>query len=277
MTFNKLLLKIQDLYAMQKWLPKEFWIIIPLLISLILGFVLPQVLGSGNELVASIKAGNIPLIILLALLFAKFLFTMISYGSGAPGGLFLPLLAIGALTGNIYGVVVVHFFHLDSIYISNFIIIAMAGCFTAVFRTPLTATILITEMTGSFDHLLSLATVSFVAYMVADLLGSKPLNESLLGRILHTHGEEIGVGNEKHKSILEFAVCMGSMLDGKQIKEILWPSHCLLVAVKRGEREIIPKGDTIIYSGDYLIVLTNEDRVSKINDTLIEMAGSCEI
>ena len=33
----------------------------------------------------------------------------------------------------------------------------------------------------------------------------------------------------------------------------------------------------LFYPGDYLIVLTNEDRVSKINDTLIEMAGSCEI
>ena len=70
---------------------------------------------------------------------------------------------------------------------------------------------------------------------------------------------------------------MGSDLDGKQIKEVKWPSHCLLVAVKRGEHEIIPKGDTVIFPGDYLIVLTNEDRVSKINDALIIMTGSCEI
>lgn len=70
---------------------------------------------------------------------------------------------------------------------------------------------------------------------------------------------------------------MGSMLDGKEIKDIKWPSHCLLVAVKRGEQEIIPKGDTVIYAGDYLIVLTNEDRVSKVNDALIKMIGSCEI
>jgi len=98
-----------------------------------------------------------------------------------------------------------------------------------------------------------------------------------LERILHKQGESVVIGNEKHTSILEFAVCMGSKLDGKQIKEILWPTHCLLVAVKRGEQEILPKGDTIIYPGDYLIVLTNEDRVAKINDALIEMTGSCEI
>ncbi|NSB14290.1 Trk K+ transport system NAD-binding subunit [Clostridium beijerinckii] len=63
----------------------------------------------------------------------------------------------------------------------------------------------------------------------------------------------------------------GSNLDSKQIKEVKWPSNCLLVAVKRGEDEIIPKGDTTILPGDYLIVFTNEDKVTKISDTLIDM------
>jgi H+/Cl- antiporter ClcA len=274
--FNSMILKTQNLYALQKWLPKEFWIIIPLLISVILGFVLPQVLGSGSGLITSLVDRNLPLTILLVLLFVKFLFTMVSYGSGAPGGLFLPLLAIGALIGNIYGVVIVPLFHLDSIYISNFIILAMAGYFTAIIRAPITGTLLITEMTGSFSHLLSLAVVSIAAYVVADLLGSKPINESLLERILHAQGEEIASGNEKTKSLLEFAVCMGSALDGQQIKTMKWPSNCLLVAVKRGEHEIIPTGDTVIYPGDYLIVLTNENSAADINDALLKMVGSCE-
>ena len=278
MVFNKTILKTQDLYSKQKWLPKEFWVIIPLLISVFMGFFLPEVLGGGHQLITSlVTKGDFPIMILLVLVLVKFLFTMACYGSGAPGGIFLPLLAIGALLGNVYGVVLVQIFHFESIYINNFIILAMAGYFTAVVRAPITGTILITEMTGSFSNLLSLAIVSIAAYMVADLLGSKPIYESLLEKFLHKQGEGVDSGDEKHKSILEFAVCMGSKLDSKQIKEIQWPSHCLLVAVKRGEQEILPKGDTVIYPGDYLIVLTNEDRVSKINDTLIEMAGSCEI
>ncbi|HEY5587051.1 MAG TPA: ClC family H(+)/Cl(-) exchange transporter [Ruminiclostridium sp.] len=275
--FNKILLKTQDLYTKQKWLPKEMRIVVPLLISVILGILLPQVLGGGHELISSLTTGHFSLTILVILVLVKFLFTMASYGSGAPGGIFLPLLAIGALIGNLYGIVLVNFVHFDSIYINNFIILAMAGYFTAVVRAPITGTILITEMTGSFSHLLSLAIVSIVAYMVADILASKPIYESLLEKFLHKQGEKISVGNKKNKSILEFAVCMGSDLDGKQIKEVHWPSHCLLVAVKRGEHEIIPKGDTAIFPGDYLIVLTNEDRVAKINDALIIMTGSCEI
>ena len=275
--FNKILLKTQDLYTKQKWLPKEMRIVVPLLISVILGILLPQVLGGGHELISSLTTGHFSLTILVILVLVKFLFTMASYGSGAPGGIFLPLLAIGALIGNLYGIVLVNFVHFDSIYINNFIILAMAGYFTAVVRAPITGTILITEMTGSFSHLLSLAIVSIVAYMVADILASKPIYESLLEKFLHKQGEKISVGNKKNKSILEFAVCMGSALDGKQIKEVQWPSHCLLVAVKRGEHEILPKGDTVIFPGDYLIVLTNEDRVAKINDDLMIKTGSCEI
>ncbi len=276
--FNKTLLNTQGLYSKIKWIPKELWITIPLLISVVLGFLLPQVLGGGHELITSLlTANNFSITILLVLLFVKFLFTMVSYGSGAPGGIFLPLLAIGALIGSVYGFVLVRFFHFDSIYINSFIILAMAGYFTAVVRAPITGIILITEMTGSFNHLLSLAIVSITAYIVADILGSKPIYESLLEKILHKQGEGIAIGNKKHKSILEFAICMGSILDGKAIKDIKWPSHCLLVAVKRGEHEIIPKGDTVISAGDYLIVLTNEDRVPKINDTLIKLVGSCDV
>jgi len=278
MAFNETLLKTQDLYAKQKWLRKEFWIIVPLLISVIMGFFLPAVLGGGHGLITSlVTTRNFPITVLVVLMVVKFLFTMVCYGSGAPGGIFLPLLAIGALIGNVYGVVLVHFLSFDSTYINNFIILGMAGYFTAVVRAPITGTILITEMTGSFSNLLSLAMVSIAAYIVADLLRSKPIYESLLEKFLRNQGEAEELGNKDNKSILEFAVCMGSRLDGQLIKEIEWPSDCLLVAVKRGNQEILPRGDTMIYPGDYLIVLTNEDRVSKINDNLLEMAGSCEI
>ena len=275
--FNKILLKTQELYVKQEWLPKEMRIVVPLLISVMLGLLLPQALGGGHDVITSLFTGNLSLKILVVLIFVRFLFTMASYGSGAPGGIFLPLLAIGALIGNVYGIALVHLVHFDSIYINNFIILAMAGYFTAVVRAPITGTILITEMTGSFNHLLSLAIISIVAYIVADILASKPIYESLLEKFLHNQGEKISFNNKKNKAILEFPVCMGSVLDGKKIKEVQWPSHCLLVSVKRGEHEILPTGDTVIFPSDYLIVLTNEDRVSNMNDALTIMTGSCEL
>lgn len=152
----------------------------------------------------------------------------------------------------------------------------MAGYFASVVKSPITGTILITEMTGSFNHLLALAIVSIISYIVADLLASKPIYEALLEKFLQNQGDRTPIGDKINKAILEFAVCIGSKLDGKQIKDVKWPSRCLLVAVRRGETEIIPKGDTVIFPGDYLTVLTNEDRVPKINDTLLLMSETSD-
>lgn len=275
--FNKVLVKTQDLYAKIKWLPKDYWILIPLIVSIPLGFVLPQVLGGGHDLIQSIiNAQNNTLVFLLVVFIIKFLFTMVSYGSGAPGGIFLPLLSIGALIGSIYAYCLVRLFHFDSAVMGTFIVFSMAGYFTAIVRAPITGTILITEMTGTLNQLLPIAMVSITAYIVADFLGSKPIYETLLERILRKQDPELKIGDTSNKTILEFAICMGSVLDGKEIKTVKWPSHCLLVSVKRGGREIIPKGDTKIQAGDYLVVLTNEDRVSKINDAFSRLTKSRE-
>ena len=269
--FNYSLLKTQDLYSLQKWLPQHMWPIFPFMIAGILGLILPQVLGGGHGLIASMVNYSLSLNLLLLILVIKFIFTMISYGSGAPGGIFLPLLVIGALIGSIYGNVLSVIFNFNPMYIKNLIILAMAGYFTAVVRAPITGIILITEMTGSFSHLLSIGIVSIVAYTTADILRSKPIYESLLERMINK-GNSKFKGNSKTKVLIETAVCMGSLLEGKKIKELKWPSNCLLVSIKRGEHEIIPKGDTQIYAGDYLITLANEDKASEIREKLTETA-----
>lgn len=274
--FNKVLLKSQDIYSLQKWLPRQMRPIIPLMVSAVLGLVIPQVLGGGHELISSLTGNNFPLMFLLVLLIVKFIFTMVCYGSGAPGGIFLPLLAIGALIGNIYGYILVNAVHISNNFINNFIILAMAGYFTAVVRAPITGSILITEMTGTLSHLLSLSLVCITAYVIADFLGSNPVYESLLEKFLANNKNE-EIGNSITKTILEIAVCMGSSVDGKKVKELEWPVNCLLVGVKRGKREIIPKGNTLIYPGDYLIVLTDENKASEVRETLLQMSGYCGI
>lgn len=273
--FSKILLKTQNLYARQIWLPVQLRPVIPLLLAGVLGLTLPQVLGGGHGLIMSLVTGNFGLLVLIVLLFMKFAFTMVSYGSGAPGGIFLPLLVIGAVTGDIYGSLLVNIFHFDAGYISNFIILAMAGYFTAIVKAPITGTILITEMTGSFNHLLALTIVSITAYVVSDFLGSKPIYESMLERIIGNKSIEGFKGDDKTKVLIESAVSMGSEAEGKLVKNLKWPEHCLLVGLKRGAREIIPRGGTTIYAGDYLIILANEDNAAEVREQISEMTEKC--
>jgi H+/Cl- antiporter ClcA len=271
--FNFFLLKTQDFYSLLKGLPDYCKILIPFGMAGVLCLFFPEVLGGGHGLILSLTNNQILLKISVVLLVIKFIFTMFSYGSGAPGGIFLPLLAIGALIGSIYGNLISTLFHIDSMLINNFIVLAMAGYFTAVVRAPITGCILISEMTGSLNHLLSLAIVSVMAYIVADLLGSKPIYESLLHRILKNKGSSQFVGDQATKILLEVAVQMDAALDGKLIKNIKWPAHSLLVSIKRGNEDLIPNGDSLISAGDYLIVLVAENRAAQTKKLLLKLAN----
>mgnify|MGYP000405780288 CR=1 FL=1 len=64
----------------------------------------------------------------------------------------------------------VNYFGMDPDYINNFVLLAMAGYFTAIVRAPLTGIILIFEMTGSVSQMLSLSIISIVAYYCGDVI-----------------------------------------------------------------------------------------------------------
>jgi H+/Cl- antiporter ClcA len=262
--FNRILIKTLNIYEQQGLLSGMWKVALPLAVAGIIGFFLPEVLGGGNNLVNALAAKDFSLKILWILLIVKFLFTMISYGSGVPGGIFLPMLVIGALAGGVFSHLFIALGQLDPYYSTNIIVLSMAAYFSAVVKAPLTGSILIMEMTGSFNHMLSLIVVSMTAYLIADIAKSKPIYEELLERALSKQGRFSVNTASKKRMILELVICMGSQLDGKQIKNINWPFQCLLVSIKRGDLELVPKGDTRIIAGDYLFVLTNTDQANQI-------------
>ncbi|MGV8905572.1 MAG: chloride channel protein [Acetobacterium sp.] len=268
--YNKVLLKTQELFGKFKWLKIEFRPVIPFITAGILGFTMPQVLGSGHSMITLLETGNLLLPGMLVLLAVKFIFSMISFGSGAPGGIFFPLLVLGAYIGGAFGTVAVSLLGIDPQFINNFIIIAMAGYFTAIVRAPITGIVLIVEMTGSFTHLLALSVVAIVSEITAGLLNAHPIYESLLERIIKNRGEE-PIVDSTDKLLLTMTVRRGSMLDKQFISNIEWPDNCLLVAIRRGGREIIPKGNTLIHCSDNIVALINEKDTILINGILREM------
>jgi Trk K+ transport system NAD-binding subunit len=104
------------------------------------------------------------------------------------------------------------------------------------------------------------------AYIIADVLKSKPVYEMLYNRILAQQKLTEFKNETANKVIHEFVVCLGSPLDGKKVKDILWPDDCLLISLKRGEYEMIPKGNTRIKSGDYLYAIVEEENLQKYQE-----------
>ena len=130
--------------------------------------------------------GGVGIKVLLVLLVVKFIFSIFSFGTGAPGGIFLPLLVLGAVTGGLFTEIVSPLVGYTNTYSSYFVILGMAGYFAAIVRAPITGIILISEMTGIFTNLLPLAIVSLVAHITAEIMGGVPIYDQLLDRMMAT-------------------------------------------------------------------------------------------
>ena len=179
--FSKSLLGALDVYDRLKIFGTRRFAI-PLLLAIPIGVELPEILGCGNVLVDELLITHNALTLLLILLAGKIFYTLICFGTNAPGGLFLPVLTIGALIGNVFARVgnSLHIFTAD--WTTLFIIFGMAAFFAAVVKAPVTGSILILELTGQFSHLVGLIVVSGAAFMISDLCGGEPIFSALLKR-----------------------------------------------------------------------------------------------
>lgn len=264
--YNKSTMKVQQLFSKSRF--SAYGVIVPLLVAGVLTLVLPDVLGSGHRMIEMLSNNHTFVIqTLLMLLVCKFAFSLISFGSGAPGGIFFPLLVLGSFVGAIFGSIAIQVFDFPDMYLSNFIIMAMAGTFAAIVRAPITGIILIAEMSGTLTHLLPLALVSLVAYLCASLLNCEPIYESLLHNLLVKNGVDLSAfGGEKH--IVQAVVELGSPVCDQAIKDIKWPSKCLIISIDRQGKEIIPRGNTILHTGDTLVALLNDEDAPYIQHEL---------
>lgn len=283
--YNWFTLKVQELYNKATFLNTTTKLMIPFVCAGVLGFTAPELLGSGHDLIETLTNTDVMLGTVLFVLVSRFIFSAVCFGSGAPGGIFFPLLVLGGFIGGAFATVGVDFFGLDMMYINNFVLLAMAGYFSAIVRAPLTGIILIYEMTGSLSQMLSLSLVSIVAYIVATLLKSKPIYESLLERLLEKQKGRSASGGQKsgerteskgressaahgQKVLAEFAVHYNSRLDDVLVSEVEWPNNCLLVAIQRGSEEIIPKGRTRLQVGDVIVTLTDERDMAYVHEKM---------
>lgn len=146
----------------------------------------------------------------------------------------------------------------------------MAGYFAAIIRAPFTAIILITEMVGSLLHLMPLAVVAFIALLIDQILGGKPIYDSLAAAMMPETRLQPISGEEDE---LDIPVYENSKLVDQEIKNIKWPDNVLVRTIRRGSREIIPHGDTVIVAGDLLILGVDHNKRSAAYDAMKELQG----
>lgn len=158
-----------------------------LLIGAFIGLLLyfyPDSVGEGYESITKALHENIGIEALLILFSVRFLTTLLSYGTGAPGGIFAPMLALGTLFGIAFGLAVDDVLPALELDPMVFAIVGMSALFSATVRAPITGIVLVAEMTSSFDLLMPLLITSLSAVIVANALGGRAIYTVLLENTL---------------------------------------------------------------------------------------------
>jgi len=182
--FNKLLIFTLDLFSSLSMNMTIITTIIAGLLIASIGILNPNMIGGGYDTIRLVIDKSFSLQFLIILFISRFLFTIFSYGIGAPGGIFAPLLALGVVLGFVFGSIAQHYFP-DSISDPTiFAVAGMAGIFASTVRAPITGLMLAVEMTSNFELLLPLIFTSVTAALITTQLGNQPIYTILLERTL---------------------------------------------------------------------------------------------
>jgi chloride channel protein, CIC family len=144
-----------------------------------LAWFAPGLVGGGDPITQRCLNGAETLSMLPLLFLLRFGLGTLSYAAATPGGLFAPMLVLGAQLGLFFGLICQLAFPTLDIQPEGFAVVGMAAFFTGVVRAPLTGIVLVTEMTAGVTMLLPMLGACFVAILVPTLLRDVPIYDAL--------------------------------------------------------------------------------------------------
>jgi CIC family chloride channel protein len=142
----------------------------------------PQLVGGGDAITQQTLLNHGALSAIVLIFAVRFALGPLSYAAGTPGGLFAPMLVLGAQIGVVFGRLCVQWFPDAAAPPTAYAVVGMTAFFTAVVRAPVTGIALATEMTGCVNPLLPMLAACFSAMVVTNLLGIPPTYDLLRDR-----------------------------------------------------------------------------------------------
>ena len=250
-------------------------LVVPFALAGVCAFVFPDLMCGGDAIVEKLMAPHsLTVAAMLALLIGKYVMTTVAFGSNAPGGTLFPMVVMGGLIGAIFGAGATAVTGVSEAYLPNFIALGIAGLFAGAVRAPVTAVVLVFELTGSLDALLSVTIVSILAYVVANLLRVDPYYEHLLADLLGVTPDDPTLTGEPGEKVLKTVyVSAGSRMEGKSVGKVPWPDGTRIVTIDRAGQEIVPTGETRLMALDSLLLIMDAEYE---DDVMLKVSLMCE-
>lgn len=227
-------------------------ILIVFALTFVFGMLSYSNISTGHELMVHLfEEGGIWYLLLLCLAVRSTLMILAS-SSGITGGLFLPLMSLGALVAALLAALL-HALGLGTEYYSIIMILGITACLAGMMKMPVTAMVFALEALFASSNVLPVILAALISYAITEIFEVHSITESVLhNRIRDLHGDAKPAVYDGFVTVNE-----GSFAVGKQIRDILWPNNLFVLSVKREAQSgavVDEHGEKYLHIGDVLHV-----------------------
>lgn len=243
--FNKTLNKI----------PAYVKIFLVFALTLGLGLYSYSYISTGHELILNLLDGKgiNALLTLTLILIVRSTLTLSANTNKITGGIFLPILTLGALVSSIIANILIQYLGLSADYYQIILVLGITACIAGMMKMPLTAIVFSIEALSCHNNILFVIVVSAVSFVFTELFHTKSINDSVLDNIIKNSDIK---SNAKVYDIF-VTVQKGSFASGKQIRDILWPANTFILSTTPNTThltQVDEHGGKSIKEGDLLHV-----------------------
>jgi H+/Cl- antiporter ClcA len=258
-----------------KRISKAYLIFAVFAITLIFGFFSSAFVSTGYDLMLSLFEGGKAIYALLLILIVRATLTLFANSSGITGGLFVPILALGAISSALIGRVLI-LLGLGQEYWVIIIALGITACISAMMKMPLTAIVFAVEALSCYENILYVIVVAVVSYVITEFFGV----QSITDKVIEHRMEGMHKSDCAHVAETYVTVKDGSFAVGKQIRDIFWPNNLFVLSVKFATRdhvEVDEHGGKAIRANDVLHVRYSTYDPQKTLDELLAIVGEQDV
>lgn len=258
-----------------KKLPHFVKIFIIFALTFALGILSFDFISTGHELMLSLFEKRIPIVVLLMILFVRSTLTLGANTNKITGGVFIPILAIGAVLSSVLAQGMEKLFGLNGDYYVTILVLGITACISGMMKMPLTSIAFSVEALSGHTNILYVIAVSVTAFIITEIFDAKSINDSVLENKIETQN----AGKTVKVIDTYVTVQSGSFAVGKQVRDIFWPANLFVLSIKHTEKsnaEIDEHGGKALRDNDILHVRYSTFNETTTRNELIAIVGEQE-
>lgn len=224
-------------------------IVLPILFAAVsvVGFFFADMLGTGHSLIETLFSDEAVWYALILLFLIRAIGMILCNTSGATGGVFLPTLAFGAIIGAFFANCMISLGWIGEEHYGLLVMLGITSFLGASSRIPLTACVFAIEALGAINNVLPIVISTIIALLIVESSGLEDLTDKIIDAKLH----KISKGKTPFNVEAPLTVAPNSFVVGKDLRDVLWPNSCVVVAFERAQHL---KNQSVISEGDIITV-----------------------